>query len=123
MRIFQLTDFLVVVGYFGLRFSKILGRPSLTIFYPTESLIAVSSSEIVIRGSLADGDKLTLNNEEVTVNAEGLWFKNISLEPGLNVIEVKAKKFLGRETKITRRISYEPSFETLTPTSTPTSTD
>lgn len=109
---------LIIASYFGIRFSKILGQPSLVIFYPEESLVSVSSSEITVRGSLAEGDKLTLNNEEVPVSAEGLWFKNFPLEPGLNVIEIRAKKFLGRETKVTRQVSYEPTLNINVPTST-----
>ncbi len=102
----------VIATYFGLRFSKILGKPSLTIYYPEENLTTSSSSEIVFRGELRGGDKVTINvggsTEEVPVNDEGLWFKNIVLDPGLNVIEIKGKKFLGLETKTIRQVSYEP---------------
>ncbi|MEK9173207.1 MAG: helix-turn-helix domain-containing protein [Patescibacteria group bacterium] len=102
----------VIATYFGLRFSKILGKPSLTIYYPEENLTTSSSSEIVFRGELRGGDKVTINvggsTEEVPVNDEGLWFKKVVLGPGLNVIEIKGKKFLGLETKTIRQVSYEP---------------
>lgn len=104
---------IIVVGaYFGLRFSKILGKPALTIYSPDENLTVTSSSEIIFRGELRGGDKVMITTggsaEEVPINEEGLWFKKVVLGPGLNVIEIKGKKFLGLETKAIRQVSYEP---------------
>ena len=99
---------LLVVFYFGVRFSKIFGEPQVRVSYPTEDLTNTASREIVVRGELKDGDKLVINGEVINVEMDGAWEKNILLEPGLNTIEIRAKKFLGRETRIIRQILYKP---------------
>ena len=99
---------LLVVFYFGARFSKIFGQPQVSVAYPTEAFTNTASQEIVVRGELKDGDKLVINGEAVVMEDDGTWEKNILLEPGLNTIEIKAKKFLGRETRIIRQVLYKP---------------
>ena len=99
---------LLAVFYFGVRFSKIFGEPQVSIAYPTEDLTNTVSREIVVRGELKDGDKLVINGEVISVKNDGAWEKNILLEPGLNTIEIRAKKFLGRETRIIRQVLYKP---------------
>ena len=99
---------LLVVFYFGARFSKIFGEPQVLVAYPTEAFTNIASQKIVVRGELKDGDKLVINGEVVVLRDDGTWEKNILLEPGLNTIEIKAKKFLGRETRIIRQVLYKP---------------
>ncbi len=100
---------LLLVFYFGARFSKIFGQPQVSVAYPTEAFTNIASQKIVVRGLLKDGDKLVINGEVVVLKNDGTWEKNILLEPGLNTIEIKAKKFLGRETRIIRQVLYEPA--------------
>ena len=117
---------LIIVSYFGIRFSKILGQPSLSLLYPEQNLATVSANEITVRGKLSEGDKLTVNGEEVIPESNGLWSKDVSLEPGINIIEVIAKKFLGRETRLTRQVVYEPlggNVTPIVPASSPTSSE
>lgn len=106
---------LLVVFYFGARFSKIFGEPQVSVAYPTEAFTNVASQKIVVRGLLKDGDKLVINGEVVVPENDGTWEKNIFLEPGLNTILITAKKFLGRETKIIRQVLYKPGEVSPTP--------
>ena len=99
---------LLVVFYFGVRYSKIFGEPQVSIAYPTEAFTNIASQKIVVRGELKDGDKLVINGEAVALRDDGTWEKNILLESGLNTIEIKARKFLGRETRIIKQVLYEP---------------
>lgn len=99
---------ILVVFYFGARFSKIFGEPQVTLFYPTEDLTNTAFGEFVVRGELKYGDKLVINGEAINVNDDGSWEKNILLEPGLNTVEIRAKKFLGRETRIIKQVLYQP---------------
>ncbi|MBI2033603.1 MAG: helix-turn-helix domain-containing protein [Candidatus Liptonbacteria bacterium] len=99
---------ILVVFYFGARFSKIFGQPRVSIAYPTEAFTNIASQKIVVRGELKDGDKLVINGEVVVLEDDGSWEKNILLEPGLNTILITAKKFLGREIRIIRQVLYKP---------------
>jgi transcriptional regulator with XRE-family HTH domain len=109
-----LAVFLIIL-YFGLRFSKIFGRPEIIITYPKDNITVVNTNEIIITGELKGGDKIMLSSpvsEQIPIDTRGLWQKNIRLDSGANNIEITAKKFLGREAKITRQIIYEPPEET-----------
>lgn len=106
-KIWAIAVIVIAVAYFGIRFSKIFGKPSLTIYYPETTLTVVSSSEITFRGQIKNGDKILINDEEVGISEDGLWFKAVPLQPGSNEIKVQAKKFLGLETSAIRQVSYE----------------
>lgn len=100
---------LIILGYLGFRFYHILGKPQLAVYYPGETLISVGDGTITVAGASGSGDKVFVNREEVTVGADGRWQKRVQLQPGLNTIEITAKKFLGGETKILRQVVYEPA--------------
>jgi len=115
--------FLIVFAYFGLRFSKIFGRPEVLVNYPPEDTATTSSEEIIISGRLKNGDKLFINSESVLIEEDGSWQKSFTLSASNpNVFEISAKKFLGLETKLTRQIIFEPGENDKTPRPTATST-
>ncbi len=100
---------LIILAYFGFRSSKIFGRPEITTTYPpSEEVLIIQTKDITLQGNLRGGDKVMINGEATPINQDGSWQKTISLDPGPNIIEIAAKKFLGQETKITRNIIYEP---------------
>ena len=99
---------IVLIFYFGFRFSEILGKPSITISYPSENVTIVNQNSVSIIGRVTGGDTLKVNSETISAGQNGYWEKTIPLQPGINTIEISAKKFLGRETKIIRQIIYEP---------------
>ena len=107
---------IVVVVIIALRLPAILGQPQINIIYPDQELTNVTTDEFLIRGEIKGGDKLIINNEDILISDDGSWQKKIFLQPGLNTIEFSAKKFLGRETSLIRRVLYEKPIET---TSTP----
>ncbi|MEK7138182.1 MAG: helix-turn-helix domain-containing protein [Patescibacteria group bacterium] len=114
---------ILLLAYFGLRFSKIFGRPEIVVNYPPEDVVTTSSEEIIITGTLTNGDKLFINSESVLIEPDSTWQKSFTLGTNNpNVFEITAKKFLGRETKITRQIIFEPGEDSKTPRPTATST-
>ena len=112
--------FLVVVValYGGVRFSKILGRPTLTIDEPKEEITRVRESRIIVRGTLEDADELFVNGSPVEIKSNLTWERDVALEPGLNTIEFRATKLLGHETRAVRQVLYEPDVLPASPTST-----
>jgi len=101
---------LILAVYFITQSSKIFGKPTIIVTYPDQNPISVASSEIVIKGALKNSSELSINGETVVVSADGQWEKTILLQSGLNTLELKAKKFLGGETKFVQQILYQPPF-------------
>ncbi len=100
---------LVVIIYLFIQLPKIVGKPALQIIYPDKNPAVSTSSSITISGTISNWNELTLNGETISVNQDGSWEKIVLLESGLNTLEIKAKKFLGRETKILEQIIYQPT--------------
>jgi len=95
--------------YLSLQFSKIIGQPSLKLVYPDKNPAVSVINAITIQGTVSNLNELTLNGEVISVGKDGSWEKIVLLEPGLNTLEIKAKKFLGGETKIVEQIIYQPT--------------
>lgn len=104
-----LAILLIIYTLFSL--DRLIGEPNLIVASPENSLIATSENPLQITGKLEQKDKLTINGEEVFIGPDGAFSKEYDLQPGLNVIEFKAKRLLGREVTITKRVLYEPQPE------------
>lgn len=107
-QIFALTLGIIFAFYLLFNISRLLGKPNLEISWPGQSVTATSENRIILTGTLDQRDKLTINGEEVFIGADGAFTKELLLQLGLNVIEFKAQRFLGRETSETRQVLYQP---------------
>lgn len=96
---------LVLLGFLGFRVNSILGRPTLDVTLPETT----TSQVVNVTGKVNPGDTLTLNNEVVYPNEKGEFKKDVQLESGLNILEFKAKHFLGRETRVVKQVFYQPN--------------
>jgi len=113
----------IIIVYGIIRFPAIVGQPTLEVTAPAEALVTVHEPAFTVRGRLENGDQLSVNGVPVTVQKDGAWQEDLLLEPNMNAVVVRAKKFLGGEMVITRQVLYEPQTVTTdTTTSTPTST-
>jgi len=100
---------LVIGGvYFGIRSAAILGTPTLIVTTPNATSATSTINQFSFQGQVQDANSVTLNGESVPIDANGYFSKLILLEPGLNSVEVAAKKFLGREVRAVYQIVYEP---------------
>ncbi|MBI4085400.1 MAG: helix-turn-helix domain-containing protein [Candidatus Liptonbacteria bacterium] len=107
---------LVLLIYLGFRFYTISGTPVITVTYPTEDMTVVYGNYINITGKVSNSDELRIGNEQIEVQPNGEWQKTVMLSPEMNNIEITAKKFLGKETKVALRVFYQQ------PAAQPTST-
>ncbi len=98
----------LIAAYFGFRFTAIFGKPILTVEYPASEMIQVAESSVILRGQIKYGDQVFINSESIPLE-NNAWKKEVPLQPGLNSFEIKATKFLGRETISLRQIFYEPT--------------
>jgi hypothetical protein len=107
----------VYLGLLGILFTiyvifsldRLTGEPKLEIINPREPITATTSELIILAGTLEkQKDKLTINGKEIFVNANGTFSQEYSLQPGLNTIEFKAERLLGREKIIIKQVLYQP---------------
>jgi len=98
---------LVLIGYFAVNINRLFGRPTLEILNPQEEIMHTANATYIISGKTSPENSLSINNEEVFVDASGNFEKEYSLQPGSNAFEIIAKRFLGRELKVVKQIIYE----------------
>jgi cytoskeletal protein RodZ len=101
--------FVVILLYFSFHLEDILGIPSLVLENPASQETITSQNIFTIQGTVSKGDKLTINGEDIVPDAEGRFSKEVLLDPGLNTFTIKAKRSLGGERTIMRRIIYKPT--------------
>lgn len=100
---------LLVLVYILVNAANLFGTPPLGITRPSGSTFIAADSVIVLEGKFNPKDKLTINEEEKLGDANGNFSVPFNLQPGLNTIEFKVKRFLGKETIITKQVLYQPS--------------
>ncbi|MBI4119331.1 MAG: helix-turn-helix domain-containing protein [Parcubacteria group bacterium] len=103
------TAAIALLLYGGFQFNKLLGVPEIKITNPmTASLVIVNQPSFSVSGIVSPKDKLFINGENIVPESDGTFNKEVYLEPGLNTIEIKATRFLGRETSVRKQIIYQP---------------
>lgn len=84
--------------------------PTLSITNPTEGLVT-NEAALTITGTTNDATSkpvtVTVNGENVTVNADGSFSKTITLTTGANVITVVATDKAGKKTTVTRNVTLD----------------
>jgi len=98
-----------VLIFLAFKIDTLLGVPNIEISNPPTDNMIVSSSTIDLRGQIDLKDKLTINNEEVSTDSNGYFEKQFSLEAGINSVEFKVKRLLGKEISIVRKVIYQNS--------------
>lgn len=100
---------LFVIIYFIWRADDLIGIPEIKIIYPVAGISIVNESTIKLEGEIKNQfDKLTINGNEIFIEDSGKFSKDYNLQPGINEIEIKAKRFLGKEIKVVREVIYQP---------------
>ena len=105
----------IIVVYLSFNLNRLIGQPPLRIEYPFAETITVDTDTVMLTGAVDPRDTLSINGEEIPVDAEGRFEKSQRLEPGLNTMVFSVKRLLGREITETRRVIYELPAETPAP--------
>jgi cytoskeletal protein RodZ len=104
---------LLVALYFGLRATKIIGKPDLEVTAPKEDTTRTSESHIFISGTMKNGDEVDIcleqSCEQIPLDTDGVFQRDVQLVPGMNTVKIMAKKILGRTTTVTRQVYYDAS--------------
>ena len=109
---------ILLIIYFATQLPRIFGTPLLYIEYPKTNPSVSMADRVMISGTLTNGKELYINGEMVSVEDSGSWEKGVLLQSGQNNIEIRAKKFLGREIVVEKQIFYEAPAATTTASST-----
>lgn len=99
---------LLAIAYFFWRIDDFLGTPQIEIISPASDNFIVNIPSIKLLGRVELRDKLTINNEEILADKTGYFEKDFPLQVGINTIEFKIKRFLGKEVKVLRQVIYQP---------------
>lgn len=99
---------LLLLVYLVTQLPRIFGSPDLYVANPRTDLVNTFEDRIKVDGTIANGTEVFINGEQIPVDPTGSWEKDVPLQAGLNTIEITAKKFLGREKKITKQVFLEP---------------
>ena len=101
-----LIVFCLILFYLGFGIKNILFSPEIEIFYPAEDLVTNDSS-LTIKGKADPLATIFINNQPVEQTEKGFFEQKIDLLPGLNQIEISAKKKYSKEKIIYRQIVLE----------------
>ena len=107
----------ILGGILIFRFNDIIGTPWIQISIPSTT----TSQTIQVNGEVKPGDSVTLNSQAIYPLSDGTFQTEVLLTPGINTLQFSVKRFLGRETDLTKQINYVAS-TTPTATQIPTST-
>jgi hypothetical protein len=82
------------------------GPFTLTIFSPQDKA-TVSTQSMDLKGEVSSDAVLTINNETYVLNP-GAFTQPVSLEEGLNAIQIVASDMNGNEVDLILTITYQP---------------
>jgi len=117
----------VVLFYLIFQFTRIVGKPTLTVTFPRENPYRTENTTLTMTGTTHGADSLYINDtQEVPLNSDGSWQETVLLGNasggGLNSFKLTAKKFLGGSTDFTEQIWYQAPGTAATSTSTSSTT-
>lgn len=94
---------LAMVGYIGYQIRQISAPPTLVIIAPAKEVI-LAQERLEIVGRSSAGSVVLINNQNVMQDASGNFRLEISLQDGLNTIEIVAKSRFNRVTSKTIKV-------------------
>ena len=94
---------LVFFIYIGMRVDASIAPVTLNVISPRDQL-ATSEQNLVIEGQTETEATITINDQEIPIDNEGKFSKSVSLEEGLNTLEITASKKYRPETTSIRHI-------------------
>lgn len=93
----------IMLSYIAFNIYQTVAPPPLEIFHPKEDL-ETHEQIIQVKGQSDKEAHVTINNQEIILDAEGFFEEDVTLRSGLNLLVISAKKRHGLEKKIVRHI-------------------
>ena len=92
-----------LMGYIWFQVKSFAAAPPLEVTN-AEAEIVVSTDKIDISGKTDPSASLSVNNQAVAIDPEGVFTEEVQLSKGLNTIEITAKNKANKETKKTIQV-------------------
>lgn len=96
------------LGYLGIKIKAILTPPVLIVDQPSDNVV-IKDKFIEVSGQIEKETTLEINGQQVLANQAGHFDETIDLQVGTNIIEFKAEKRHGKQTKIYRQVVVNES--------------
>lgn len=105
--------FLLVFGaffYLYLEFQSFAAEPQLTMFEPKSGSV-IEAEEAIVQGKTDKGARVTINDQSVFVDNEGLFSDRLLVRPGMNTIVVRTVNRFNKEKSLTLSVEsrYVPA--------------
>ncbi len=97
----------IVIAYLLFRANDLVGLPTLKLTANIDDAV-VFQSPLTINGKVEPRDIIAVNGENIAVGDDGSFEKEVPLQPGINAIEFKVKRLLGKEITEVKRVTYQP---------------
>ncbi|MBU1177693.1 helix-turn-helix domain-containing protein [Patescibacteria group bacterium] len=95
-----------LLGYLWYQISGLSVAPKLVIKQPAQD-ITVTDSQIEVVGETKPGANITINEQSVYVDSEGVFRETVSLQEGLNAVKIVATNKLDRKSVVERKVIME----------------
>ena len=97
---------LALLSYFVWQAIRLYTPPTLTVVQPVGNLTTRSRS-ITVSGQTEPGAKVAINHQEIETSANGQFSEKVDVNPGLNTLEISAKKPRSGERVVVRQVLVE----------------
>jgi cytoskeletal protein RodZ len=97
---------LIFLGYLGFQYRKLNQAPVLSVDSPANQLVT-REHRVDVLGSTDPDATVTVNGITISVRADGKFFDQVSLDPGVNKISVVATSRFGKTTTIVREVGLQ----------------
>lgn len=95
--------FIGILGYFSWQIYFLMRPPQILLGSMQDDFVTKEEHHL-LEGSVSGANTLTINDKTVNFNEKGEFSESVNLSEGLNVVELKAKNSLGKETTLIRKI-------------------
>lgn len=101
------TIAIILIIFLISNFNNFFTKPYLSIENPREAITTTSEPSINLFGNINPKDKLSINDREIVTDPYGNFESIYDLQNGLNTINFKVKRILGKENTEIRQIMLE----------------
>ncbi len=99
--------FIIVLAFLLFQYRAAIFNPSLSVDHPAENQ-TVNSVNVEVRGKTDPNSTLSIDNEDVSIESNGTFKKNITVFPGNTVINIRVENKFGRVTVLKRTVLVKP---------------
>lgn len=92
-----------LISYLGWQVRSIVTPPALAVFTPPDGFVT-THPDLLIYGETAKEAQVYINGQKITTDREGQFKETLSLSPGINRLEITAKKRHGKTSQSTRHV-------------------